>query len=255
MVRGERERGKDRVLEVLPAARVIFGRAHDGEAPAREEDKVLRVLVAHVRLVEVGELHRLVELRLQVGARVEGGVVGRVWPVAPAGREAELPVLVRELEHALLVRRAVLVGVGVQTKEQHVPGQRGCAGEFGHRLHHRDRGEPVRVAMKGGEEELSRGLARRGGHARDGESDHVARRDGDVLARLGKDRVEGGGAVHGAGHVEAGLAHQDSGVLIALAVGGRGEAHVELGTHGRGAQRLHECHGDLLQEDDVGIAV
>eukprot|EP00306_Pavlova_sp_CCMP459_P020365 CAMPEP_0185562960 /NCGR_PEP_ID=MMETSP1381-20130426/62487_1 /TAXON_ID=298111 /ORGANISM="Pavlova sp., Strain CCMP459" /LENGTH=101 /DNA_ID=CAMNT_0028176819 /DNA_START=343 /DNA_END=648 /DNA_ORIENTATION=+ len=88
MVRGEGERGEGNALLVGALTGVVLPCAqHSRVATAPEEDEVLGVLIAHARQSEIRLLHCLVELGLEVGARVEGGVVGRVGVVTPAGSE------------------------------------------------------------------------------------------------------------------------------------------------------------------------
>ena len=89
MIRGELEGGERLLLDVALAARVVLRVAQHLVGPLVEEEEVLRVLVARARQVEVLVRDGLVELRLQVRARVERGDVVGVGRVAPRRGEAE----------------------------------------------------------------------------------------------------------------------------------------------------------------------
>mmetsp|Transcript_36923 Transcript_36923/g.119484 ORF Transcript_36923/g.119484 Transcript_36923/m.119484 type:complete len:293 (-) Transcript_36923:555-1433(-) len=123
-------------LDVRLLAGVVLCRRLDAKAAPWEEEEVLRVLVAGARRGKVLVRNSLVELRLQVGPRVEGCDVRRVGRVAPAGGEAELAVLCRELGDALLLRAAD--GVRVCVHPEDMPCARRLLGEeLRHRLDHR----------------------------------------------------------------------------------------------------------------------
>ena len=81
VVRREGEGREDHSLDVPPLARVVLRRRRHREDALREEDEVLRVLVALLR--QLVDARRLLQLRLQEGARVEGGVVGGAIGIIP----------------------------------------------------------------------------------------------------------------------------------------------------------------------------
>eukprot|EP00964_Phaeocystis_antarctica_P015265 scaffold8432_cov66-Phaeocystis_antarctica.AAC.3 len=128
MVGWELQRRKHHAFRVAPPPRVVLGGGHHairglgeivsskGEACLGEEDEVLGVLVALGGLLR--RLGRLLQLRLQEGARVEGRVVGGVGRVAPARGVALGHEVLPELDHALLGGRAVRVGVGVEAEDE-----------------------------------------------------------------------------------------------------------------------------------------
>ena len=140
MVAGKTQRRKHHVFDVLLLAGVVLRRAQHREVGVEEQNKILGVLVALDILLL--QRDRLVQLRLQMRARMERRKVLRVGVGAIARVELEVGVEVSKVHHALLVFFRLGVGVGVQAKEQLAVGQLGEC-EILHGQYDRLRGEAV----------------------------------------------------------------------------------------------------------------
>mmetsp|Transcript_21965 Transcript_21965/g.52057 ORF Transcript_21965/g.52057 Transcript_21965/m.52057 type:complete len:297 (-) Transcript_21965:826-1716(-) len=242
MVGWELQRRKHHAFRVAPPPRVVLGGGHDAVRGLGEEDEVLGVLVALGGLLR--RLGRLLQLRLQEGARVEGRVVGGVGRVAPARGVALGHEVLPELDHALLGGRAVRVGVGVEAEDE--PVARLPSRQRVHRGEHGQRGEAVGVPVEGGEQVAPP----KDVHCGDDEEVSVGHR-----RRLVEGRHHLGRVLAHRRRVEVLLADQDERVLVALAVeGGRGDYRIGLAER-YGIRFGHEdCRG-LLHEEDVDVAV
>ena len=121
MVAGKTQGREDHIFDVLLLAGVVLRRAQHREVGVEEQNKILGVLVALDILLL--QRDRLVQLRLQMRARMERREVLRVGVGAVARVELEVGVEVSKVHHALLVFFRLGVGVGIQTEKQLAVGQ------------------------------------------------------------------------------------------------------------------------------------
>mmetsp|Transcript_5654 Transcript_5654/g.13301 ORF Transcript_5654/g.13301 Transcript_5654/m.13301 type:complete len:291 (-) Transcript_5654:216-1088(-) len=145
VIRRKLQRGEDHALRKLPVASVVARRVDRLHLIPVENDPVLEVHLTLPRSVR--DAHSLLQLGLEIGAGVAGGP--RVHPRGgpPAGREPHFAELLLKVGDALAVDRVLLVGVGVESKDDNVVGVALREGLV-QRLEHWDGREAVGVAVE-----------------------------------------------------------------------------------------------------------
>mmetsp|Transcript_125184 Transcript_125184/g.297050 ORF Transcript_125184/g.297050 Transcript_125184/m.297050 type:complete len:300 (-) Transcript_125184:618-1517(-) len=221
MVRGEFERGEDHVLHIVTLTSVVPDHVAGLEVLG-EKHKVLGVAVA--LLFQLTALGCLVQLRLQIGPRIEGGVA-RLLPVRLQAETCEHLLEVLDVGLALLA-----LGVSIRIQAEDQAGrllQRGP-----HLVQHGHGEEAVGVSVEGSQSDLGHLTAHH---------QQVSR-----LPALCWD-------LHLFGFAEDAPPQQHDGVLRALAAVTPRHHQVEVLVFL--AQKRQELAARLLQEEHVGILV